>query len=168
MFLVNEKTEQVTKKIALLRHGEAAVGHGRNGDLSRPLTDGGRAQLDRLQKILVANDIQFDYALYSPATRTTQTLEILAGAVPIGQRRAVRDIYEASLGDLMQLIHGLPTDVHDVLLVGHNPGISHLLSYLSGDSSVVFSPGMLVRLVLEIDDWTLASRSSAYIMEVMQ
>ncbi|WP_209329396.1 SixA phosphatase family protein [Lunatimonas salinarum] len=156
------------KTLTLLRHGEATMGEGIRNDYHRSLTPNGILQLSRLTNVLVSSGVFFDYTLYSPAKRTTKTMELLAEDVAMGVKVADRSIYEASLGNLLQAIHRIDDRYQDVLLIGHNPGISHLQGYLSGDSSILFLPGMLVRLSLEVSSWSMVSSSTAHVLEVIQ
>ncbi|MCC5939312.1 MAG: histidine phosphatase family protein [Lunatimonas sp.] len=163
-----DKKRHVKKTLTLLRHGEAAMGQGIRNDYHRALTPDGIVQLTRLKNLLVSSGVFFDFTLYSPAKRTTQTMELLAEDVALGEKSADRSIYEASLGNLLQAVHRISDSYHDVLVIGHNPGISHLQGYLSGDSSILFVPGMLVRLSLEVDSWEMVSSSTAHVLEVIQ
>lgn len=156
------------KTLTLLRHGEAAMGQGIRNDYHRALTSDGLLQLSRVRKLLVSSGVFFDFTCYSPAKRTSQTLELLAEEVALGIKSPDRSIYEASLGNLLRAIQGISDTYQDVLLIGHNPGISHLQGYLSGDSSILFVPGMLVRLSIEVESWAMVSSSTAHVLEVIQ
>jgi phosphohistidine phosphatase len=158
----------VKRILTLLRHGEAEIGHGMREDYARILTGYGASQLTRLGNVLESRQISFDLTLYSPAIRTTQTMEILDRKLELGVKISDRGIYESSLAELLRVVQKLPPTYYQVLLVGHNPGITHLQGYLSGDSSIMFSPGMLVRMSLDVEGWDLVYRSSATLLEVIQ
>ena len=53
------------------------------------------------------------------------------------------EIYEAETIDLMHLINKTDKNVENLLLVGHNPALSSLVSYISGIDSINLLPGML-------------------------
>ena len=42
-----------------------------------------------------------------------------------------KEIYEASLGELLRLVSKLNDELNNVMLVGHNPGFTVLCNYLS-------------------------------------
>lgn len=159
---------QLAKKLTLLRHGEAALGAGQSEDIKRNLTPHGRQQLTRLSNLLESEEINFDYALSSPATRCIESLEIINKDNRIPKVEKDLSIYDASVMGLLKTINLLDEAYSNVLLVGHNPGISHLVGFLTGDSSLVFVPGMLVRISFEFPRWKLISRNSGNILEVMQ
>ncbi|WP_158861211.1 SixA phosphatase family protein [Lunatibacter salilacus] len=159
---------QVEKKLTLLRHGEAAVGMGQSGDLKRKLTQQGRIQLLRLSNLLEFEEMHFDYAVSSPAMRCLESLEIINKEKRIPKVEKNPSIYDAPVMGLLDIINSFEDTYSNVLLIGHNPGISHLVGFLTGDSSIVFVPGMLVRISFEFADWKLVSRNSGRILEVIQ
>lgn len=158
----------IDKKLTLLRHGEAAVGVGQSGDLKRKLTQHGASQLLRLSNLLESEEMDFDFAVSSPAKRCLESLEIINKENRIPQVEKNPAIYDASVMELLAIINSFGDTHANVLLVGHNPGISHLVGFLTGDSSIVFAPGMLVRISFELPAWKLVSRNSGSILEVMQ
>lgn len=159
---------RIRRTLTLLRHGEAAVGHGQSADFDRPLTINGRKQLTRLGSLLKSEELDFDLTLYSPARRTSETLEIVSEDLEVGVKQKMDKIYNASLGSLLQVLQNTPSQFNHLLLVGHNPAVSHLQGYLTGDTSIIFSPGMMVRMEFEMEDWTLVSANTCRIIEVMQ
>lgn len=158
----------VNKKLTLLRHGEAAVGMGQSGDLKRKLTQHGRSQLVRLSNLLESEGVNFDYAVSSPALRCLESLEIInkEKRIPITEKHL--SIYESSVMELLNVITSFDDSYSSVLLVGHNPGLSHLVGFLTGDSSIVFVPGMLVKISFQFSSWKLLSRNTGSVLEVMQ
>jgi phosphohistidine phosphatase len=156
------------KRLTLLRHGEAAVAVGQSGDFKRKLSDQGRAQLTRLHGMVLSEGLTFDHAVYSPAIRCVESLRIINSTDNIPSTEKLAAIYNASLLQLLAVVNSLNDDFADVLVVGHNPGISHLVGFLTGDASIVFTPGMMVRMSFAIDRWTLISRQSGSIVEVLQ
>lgn len=159
---------QVEKKLTLLRHGEATVGVGQSGDLKRKLTQQGTTQLLRLSNLLESEEMDYDFAISSPAKRCLESLEIINKEKRIPRVEKNPTIYDATVMALLDIINTFDKAYSNVLMVGHNPGISHLVGFLTGDSSVVFAPGMLVRISFEVSDWKLVSRNSGSILEVMQ
>jgi phosphohistidine phosphatase len=139
----------------LLRHGVAvepgAPGHGKDAD--RPLTPKGERKLRRAADTLKALDLSFDLILSSPYLRARQTAAIVAKALNCKDRlelfgalapgNAPRDVVEG--------LHRLPVP-HNVLLVGHEPGLSQLISLLLGGEpglSIALRKGGLCKLSAE-------------------
>ena len=116
----------IDKKLTLLRHGEADLGIGQEGDLKRRLSKQGNAQILRLSNLLESEKINFDYALISPASRCLETFQIINKDERIKMKEKHLSIYEASVVELLNVIESIDNAYSEVLLVGHNPGISHL------------------------------------------
>jgi len=70
--------------------------------------------------------------LSSTAVRARETAELVAAELEPPQRRIDRDprIYLASPGELLQVIAGLDDAIDDVVIVGHNPGLTQLANML--------------------------------------
>ncbi|MDJ0654221.1 MAG: histidine phosphatase family protein [Xanthomonadales bacterium] len=128
-------------RLGLLRHAAAEYDSPSGRDFDRPLSPGGCLQAGQVGQDFVHDHAGFDLALCSPSLRTRETatlvLERLASPPEV---RLVEDIYEATVSGLLGVLEAHP--VARVLLVGHNPGISGLASYLCGPGHSL-SPGDL-------------------------
>jgi phosphohistidine phosphatase len=117
-------------EIYILRHG-IAVERGTKGyknDGDRPLTKDGEDKTKQIAKALRALDLKFDLVLSSPYVRARQTAEIVAEV--LDQEVTLTDflIPDASAVDLIGEINA--EKPQRVLLVGHEPDLSRLVSVL--------------------------------------
>jgi phosphohistidine phosphatase len=137
----------------LLRHGIAAdLGtDGIKRDSERPLTSEGREKLYRVTAAMQAMELAFDLILSSPLLRARQTAEIVADAFKARKQMSLED--ELACGgnvrELVQRLARLRPVPASVLLVGHEPGLSELVSLLcAGDLRLAmdFKKGGLCRL----------------------
>lgn len=143
-------------KLYVLRHGEAAEhGDPRYKENERPLTPKGIQRTKQLAHVLREMEISFDVILSSPLTRTKQTADLVARALKIDV-----DLTNALApsGSVMDLVHELnlirPTP-ESVLIVGHEPYLSGLISLLCVGSPglpMKFKKGGLCRM--EVDHLT--------------
>jgi phosphohistidine phosphatase len=140
----------------ILRHG-LAVEHGAVGylnDEDRPLTLKGKRKMRKIANAMDAFKLKFDLILSSPYTRARQTAEIVAEC--LNQRRKLdfsEDLVPSgSTEDLVQYLNRLKSRTEDVMLVGHEPYLSGLISLLvSGDSDfrVAMKKGGVCKLSVE-------------------
>lgn len=136
----------------ILRHG-IAVEHGAAGyenDDERPLTSKGERKVWMIAEAMKALEISFDLILSSPLVRARQTAEIVAEALKAQKRLELTDTL-APQERAEPLIEYLSEQgaVDNVLLVGHEPFLSRLISLLiSGDSeaSVLLKKGGFCKL----------------------
>jgi phosphohistidine phosphatase len=140
----------------LLRHG-IAVEPGTPGfsrDSERALTPKGERKVWQVADALLAMEISFDLILTSPYVRARQTAEIVADV--IGAKKKLQYTEHLTPGGspkrLVDLINGGKPGPNNVLLAGHEPYMSELISLLiSGDShaSVLMKKGGLCKLSAE-------------------
>jgi len=125
--------------IHILRHA-VAVERGTEGydrDSERPLTPDGKKKMEEIAGGMHALGLAFDLILSSPYLRARQTAEIVAGV--FGGTVEFSDHLSAD-GNAQELVRELrqrARDANSVLLVGHEPYLSGLISVLlSGNPRV--------------------------------
>lgn len=124
-----------------MRHAEAEE-VGPVGDESRALTQNGVQRTEEAAAALHAMDLELDLILSSPATRAMQTAEIVAQVleVPVkpekllGGRLGLPELESALQEHDMQL---------NVLLVGHEPDFSEVISELIGGGNIEMKKGAI-------------------------
>ena len=148
--------------LTLVRHGEALpldeMVH--RTDFNRPLTDRGRQQA-RWLGARIHGYGPFEMILVSQALRTTQTWQLMEIAESLGVNPFFEEeAYLAGRKTLQRLIGKLLEKSPEgkpkrILLVGHNPGISHLLEYLSGCDEGLGTADSAILSIKE-QDWQVA------------
>jgi phosphohistidine phosphatase len=140
----------------LLRHA-IAVPHGAPGferDSDRELTPKGAKKMRRAAEGMQAMELSFDIILSSPFARAKQTAEIVAEVFRAQKRVEFTDLLAVG-GDPEELISLITTKhsaVQSILLVGHEPYMSSLISLLvAGDQSVAVTmkKGGLCKLTID-------------------
>jgi phosphohistidine phosphatase len=142
--------------IFVLRHG-IAVERGTKGfekDADRPLTAKGKRQLRKSAAAMKRMKLRFDLILSSPYERAKRTAEIVAEELRLKKRLKFSDSlkYENDPAMVIGEIAVLKPMPKDLLLVGHEPYLSRLISWLtSGEEETVidFKKGGLCKL--EVD-----------------
>jgi len=158
----------VSKLLYLLRHGQAEPGIGPIGDLKRPLSKIGESHINQLSRVLESRKIIFDLIMASPAARTSQTAKIISGVIPFKEILKMDEIYDAELIDLLKILNKVKSDVENLLLVGHNPSLSALATYLTGDDSVNLYPGMMAIIEIKVTGWNQIGTDSGILKEMIK
>lgn len=119
------------RELVLLRHAEAES-DSHHGDRERPLSAAGGQHAVAAGQWLLAHDCRPDLIVHSPAIRARATAEAVHAQMPQVRLQADEGIYEASPGELLEVLDKHGTDgLSRVLLVGHNPGLERLLGLLT-------------------------------------
>jgi phosphohistidine phosphatase len=139
------------KKLLLIRHAKATHESG-YVDFDRPLKQSGM-QDSVLMATLLKGQLQIPQIIItSPALRTKTTAEIFANHFKLPVPGEDKRIYEASENTWVKVINSLP-DEHDFIgIVGHNPGISQILYYLTSQLKEMPTCAVAV-ITFENDTW---------------
>ena len=105
--------------------------------------------------------LSFGMVLCSSARRTRETVEL---ALPHGtpEVEVVSGLYLATPDEMLEIVQEVASEVHDVLIVGHNPGTHDLAVSLAGKgpSSLLarlhekFPTGALASLAFHGAEWS--------------
>ena len=121
----------MTRELLLLRHGKSDWDAGTD-DINRPLKDRGKRGAQRIGVWLAQQQLLPDRVISSPAERALVTAQKCCKVMGIGAADIVQDkrIYQADPVELLQVLADCPASAKRVMLVGHNPGLEHLLELL--------------------------------------
>ncbi len=149
----------MVRKLYLLRHGEAAQTSGHEKDFDRNLTYAGIQAIKQLSGHLKAQHFNPDLVYASPSLRTEQTTIFLLEGLGIDPEIEYReDIYEASVRSLFDLVTHIENQHHEVLLVGHNPGLTYLAEYLTSEPVAGMRAGEMVTIGFGVNTWSEISK----------
>ncbi len=134
-------------RVHLLRHAHAGDAFEWIGDDDlRPLTKKGRRQSERLGAFLEAHGVRPDVIVSSPLVRARQTAEIVAEALGMTiktDRRLGTGFGKRELWAVLD-----ETGAREILLVGHDPDFSALLTYLIDAAGMGMKKGSLATIDL--------------------
>ena len=140
----------------LLRHGLAVERDEFDfaRDKLRPLTAKGKNQMRQVSAAMRVQELKFDLIFSSPLVRARQTAEIVAADLKLKQRLSLADELKpgGQTNKLIQTIVRLKPAPENVLLVGHEPDLSELISWLvtgRAGAGFVLKKGGLAKLEIE-------------------
>jgi len=121
------------RELILLRHAHADAAPLEGNDAERPLSARGRTEASQAAARLLALGLVPDLVLFSPAARTRETAEILRTALglPLLAFREAGPLYLAAAPILRIQIATVEPQVHRLMIIGHNPGLSELADELN-------------------------------------
>lgn len=121
-----------TRRLTLLRHGEAHPLDSCPEDFERTLTRRGKSEAREMAVRIAHQRLVPDLILVSPAERAWSTAEIIASACELEpkQLQCARELYLATPETLWRLLTKLNPALRHVMICGHNPGLSQVASRL--------------------------------------
>lgn len=127
----------MVRQLLILRHAKSAWDTDATSDFDRPLAKRGQKDVPLMGAWMREQKLIPDCVISSPAERAKQTAIGVCHALNIKEKKIYWDrrIYGADTEELLEVLSELPGKVATAMLVGHNPGLESLASYLVGDLS---------------------------------
>lgn len=144
------------KSIILLRHAKSSWANSELDDYDRPLNKRGlndTIKCEKLYKTLIDGKSQI---ISSSAKRTQQTAKKTCHYFNCNEKDIVwvDDLYLASAKKMLKIINQQPDIEQNLVVIGHNNGISHLAQLLTDSTEVAHMPTLAaVKIVFEADTW---------------
>lgn len=133
------------------------------------MSERGRAEALAAAHCIAGTGLEIDAALISPALRTRQTIELIAGTLQIGRLTYESALYLGGADLLLQSVLRCEERFSTVLVVGHNPGISELAQHLSvHDRPLSLRTAGLCRIELPQHCWSELDVASATAVAVLR
>jgi phosphohistidine phosphatase len=156
------------KTMILMRHAKSDRSDLDCEDHDRPLSKRGEADSVRMGEWLREAGFSPKVILCSTATRAKATLDLMRPALPAGVKiRLRRPLYMAVPREILAEAAKVPEDTDPLLILGHNPGLSHLASWLVGQQAgrpdarkalaslrKKFPTGAIAVIELPIESWS--------------
>lgn len=141
------------KTLYLLRHAKSSWENPTQIDFERPLNERGQIAAPLMGRLMREQGFVPDLIVSSPAIRARQTAEMVKNAANFAvEIRFDARIYEAGVGDLLEVLSETPDKIKSLLLVGHNPGMENLIKNLTAETREM-TTAALAELKLKIYKW---------------
>jgi len=165
----------LTRKLMLVRHAKSSWSDNSLNDFERPLNKRGANDAERVARWIATNKFIPETLLCSPARRARQTAEAILKVTKMSDEtvRYIPKMYLADTDVLLQLIHETDNRMQSIMLIGHNPGLEHLLEWVSSDALPYTKDGKLLTtanfVMLGFDqDWQTISDHQGQLLEFMR
>jgi len=154
------------RRLTLIRHAKSDWSDPDLNDFDRPLNERGKKAAPLMGKRLASRSHVPDLLVSSPAKRARKTAQLIAKELGLAKTDIRFDevIYEAPVDNLLEVLKALPDDCHPAL-IGHNPGLSDLGSWLCQDAPSWLKTCAVLTLELEADSWQGLTRHCATLLE---
>lgn len=141
------------KTLYLLRHAKSSWKDPELQDYDRPLNGRGMETAPLVGRFIRKRKLRFDLLISSPATRARQTAALVKESAGLSAELLYDErIYEADAARLLEVITQAAESADALMLVGHNPGMEELLTFLTGEEQHM-PTAALACVALDVDKW---------------
>lgn len=158
------------KRLFLLRHAKAGF---HPEDKSRPLAPRGIRDATWLGQYIKKAGLLPDYILCSSAVRARETSVCLLKNIKDKPQVSFQDnLYLAPAGHLYGELKSLGPAINNVMIIGHNPGLSALFQNLANDPptdsrSLKYPTCMVTILDFDISDWSQLKSCTGQVFDMI-
>ena len=123
------------KTLYLIRHAKSYWGDQSINDFDRTLNKRGKKDAPFMGDVLKDKNVRPDLIISSPAKRAKKTAIEIAIKLnfPYKEIQYNNDIYEATSNNILSIINTIEKKYSEVMLFGHNPGLTLLNNYISNN-----------------------------------
>ena len=145
------------KTLTLVRHAKSSWHDTNLGDRERPLNKRGVRDAPIMGQRAVEAGIRPSLIISSPAVRAWTTAKVFATELgyPVEFLQREDDIYLASLDRLLEVVASQDAGFNNLMLFGHNPGLTDFANYLSPGLTNNLPTAGIVSVEFDRDDWML-------------
>lgn len=148
------------KTLTLVRHAKSSWKDTSLRDRKRPLNKRGKRDAPIMGQRIAAAGIRPSQIISSPAVRAWKTAQAVATEIgyPAEFLQREEDLYLASLDTLLDVVAAQDSGFKNLMLFGHNPGLTDFANYLSPGLTNNVPTAGVVSVQFDRDDWNLFER----------
>lgn len=143
------------KKLVLVRHAKSSWDNPEWNDFERPLNKRGHRDNPFMAELIAEKKIIPDMIISSPAMRAITTAEEFARQLGYDNSKIKHDIniYEKGPKYITKMLSEQSDDTNIIYVFGHNPDLTFLSSYLTGEYFDNVPTCGVVGIEFDIDSW---------------
>ncbi len=121
------------KRLYLVRHSKSSWKNPSLSDFERPLNKRGKRDAPFMGRLLAERGIFPQLIISSTAKRALKSATIIAEEIEYPEEDIITHaaLYGASVAELLEIVGDIDDLYHEVMLCGHNPGMTDFVNYLS-------------------------------------
>lgn len=156
-------------RIIIMRHAQAQLEQYGKNDRERTITMTGMHEIDAIRQQIHGKLDDLSLVMCSNARRTRQTLDGLKQFLPNSAEIQYDDsLYQTSVECLWHKVQTLSPLHKNIMLVGHNPGLSQMLSAIDSTLSRVFPTCAVAICESTVEKWHEISPHNLRVLTFLQ
>lgn len=154
------------KILTIVRHAKSSWSDSGLSDKKRPLNRRGERDAPIMGERIHEHGVRPSLIVSSPATRAWTTAKIVAAALNYPREFLQKEdrLYLASLDDILDVVVAQDNSFNNLMLVGHNPGMTDFANFLVPGLTSNLPTAGVVSVEIERDDWSLYERPATQLL----
>ncbi len=155
------------KRLTLFRHAKSSWTDPSSIDHDRGLSGRGKRDAPRMGERMAARKVSPSVIISSSAVRARRTAKIVAEALkyPVESLQLEKALYLATAEQILELICSQEDNLFDLMVVGHNPGLTDLVNELLPALSMDNLPTSgVVAMAFETKEWSQITEVDAELL----
>lgn len=155
------ESSEIMKTLFLMRHAKSDWSKPFQDDFDRGLNTRGKKDVIVMSSIVKRLEKEIDHFYVSTAERAKKTIHLIENYLE--KKLTYTDqLYTFDGADYISFVKALPSNYNSVLLLGHNPSLEYLVSYLLKiDAETIRIPtSCLLQISLSQDSWNTNEHSA--------
>lgn len=143
------------KKLFIVRHAKSSWDFPELDDYDRPLNKRGKKNAPQMGRRLANRGIKPQLIITSPAKRAASTARRIAKELSFPKSEILKEplFYHGTNKNIIEILQKQNDDMNEIMIFGHNPGLTDLTNYLSGANIYNIPTCGVAEIDFEIRSW---------------
>tara|TARA_B100000676_G_scaffold274485_1_gene293983 strand:+ start:852 stop:1343 length:492 start_codon:yes stop_codon:yes gene_type:complete len=156
----------LNKKLIIVRHSKSSWKDSSLDDFNRPLNKRGKEDGPIISNYLSKKTNFIDFLHSSSSVRTFETSKFFTERIKFGKVKYDDSLYHSSSGSILNLIKNYSNEYSSVMLIAHNPGLTHLINQITNISLDNLPTTGLAEIHFSCNKWNEISSKNSNLIDL--
>ena len=156
----------MNKKLIIVRHSKSSWKDSSLDDFNRPLNKRGKQDGPIISNYLSKKTNFIDFLHSSSSVRTFETSKFFTERIKFGKVKYDDSLYHSSSGSILNLIKNYSNEYSSVMLIAHNPGLTHLINQITNISLDNLPTTGLAEIHFSCNKWNEISSKNSNLIDL--
>ena len=156
----------MNKKLIIVRHSKSSWKDLSLDDFNRPLNKRGKEDGPTISNYLSKRTNFIDLLHSSSSVRTFQTSKFFTERIKFGKVKYDDNLYHSSSESILNLIKNYSNEYSSVMLIAHNPGLTHLINQITNISLDNLPTTGLAEIHFSCNKWNEISSKNSNLIDL--
>ncbi len=156
----------MNKKLIIVRHSKSSWKDSSLDDFNRPLNKRGKEDGPIISNYLSKKTNFIDFLHSSSSVRTFETSKFFTERIKFGKVKYDDSLYHSSSGSILNLIKNYSNEYSSVMLIAHNPGLTHLINQITNISLDNLPTTGLAEIHFSCNKWNEISSKNSNLIDL--